>query len=244
MKIAGIVDNSTIDYPGKNCAVIYLCGCDFRCPWCHNKQLVLEDPEMCKEVNIKDVIKRINENFLIDGVCITGGEPLMTLEGLVLIKALKANRSIVKIDTNGSYTDNLAKILDSVDFISMDIKAPFEKYSQAIGVSDAYIIIENVKKSLELLKKVKTLKEARTTIVPGLNDSEEDMEKLSQIVKDHKFNLYTLQQFRPKNTIDPAFEAIPSPSYEQMKKLGQLAKKNLGIRVRIATSEHGFEYLA
>ena len=95
LNFAGIVDSSTIDYPGKVVAVVYLCGCDFRCPFCHNKDIVLSS-DSCKKLEIKEIIDKLKENFLIEGVCITGGEPLLqedTVEQCRTI-AKKENRSL------------------------------------------------------------------------------------------------------------------------------------------------------
>lgn len=240
LDFAGIVHSSTIDYPGKMCAVVYLAGCDFRCPFCHNKDLVTK--QICHEVDVSTVIEPLSNNFLIEGVCITGGEPLMQEETIKLIAGLRKNTPLmIKLDTNGSYPERLERVLPALSFVSMDIKAPFEKYSKAIGV-DATYIISNVQKSLGILKKCKFMKEARTTIVPGLNDTEEDIVEIAKIVAEYGFNIYSLQQFRPKNTLDPQYENIDSPSVDKMRSLAKLAKSHLpNVRVRVATLEHGFQ---
>jgi len=237
---AGIVHSSTIDYPGKMCAVVYLSGCNFRCPFCHNKDLVIG--EVSKKVNVEEIVQPLANNFLIEAVCLTGGEPLMQEEIVKLIAALRKNTPLnIKLDTNGSFPEKLEKVLPALSFVSLDIKAPFEKYDKVIGVDSSYII-SNLQKTLEILKKCKFIREARTTIVPGLNDTEEDISKIASIVNEYKFDLYTLQQFKPKNTIDPNYMNIPSPSLEQMRILGKLAKSMLPqTRVRIATLENGFE---
>jgi len=242
LDFAGIVDSSTIDYPGKHAAVIYLCGCDFRCPFCHNREVVFNDPKVCKKSTIEEIVQKIKENYLVEAVVITGGEPLLQEESLELLKTLKNLGIKIKLDTNGSYPDRLANIINILDFISIDIKAPIEKYGLAIGVSDSRKIIENVEKSWKLVKDAKILKEGRTTIVPGINDSEEDIVKITELVLKGGFNIYTLQQFRPKNTLDPKYEDKSSPDIEQMRSLGKIAKKYLpDCRVRIATLEYGFE---
>jgi len=240
LEFAGIVHSSTIDYPGKMCAVVYLAGCDFRCPFCHNKELVTK--EICEQVDVSKVIEPLANNFLIEGVCITGGEPLMQEETIKLIAGIRKNTPLmIKLDTNGSYPEKLERVLPALSFVSMDIKAPFEKYSQTIGVDAAYII-SNIQKSLDILKKCKFMKEARTTIVPGLNDTEEDIAKIAAIVAENRFDIYSLQQFRPKNTLDPQYENIASPSVEKMRTLAHIAKKYLpNTRVRVATFEHGFQ---
>lgn len=241
LDFAGIVDNSTVDYPGKICAVIYLCGCDFRCPFCHNKEVVFNDKNVCKKVSVDEIVEQIKNNFLIEGVVITGGEPLIQGDAVELIKKLKGVK-LLKLDTNASFPDILEKVIDTLDFISIDVKAPFEKYGLAIGSSNASEIIKNVQRSMNILNSNNVQKEARTTIVPGINDSEEDMIKMCEIVKSGGFGLYTVQQFRPANTLDPEYEKVPSPSSEKIRQLGKIAKKHLkDTRVRIATIEHGFE---
>lgn len=241
LNFAGIVDSSTIDYPGKIVAVLYLCGCDFRCPFCHNKDIVL-DSESCKKTPAEDIIQQLEENFLIDGVCITGGEPLLQEETIDLIRKLKNTRLSIKLDTNTSYPERLAKVIDMVDYIAIDVKAPIEKYGLATGLSDTSKIIESFKKSLEILKSSNIPIEARTTVVPGINDTEEDIIKICNMIANYDFNIYTLQQFRPKNTLDPGYEDKKSPTVEHMRNLAKIAKKYLpNTRVRVGTLEHGFE---
>lgn len=242
LNFAGIVDSSTIDYPGKVVAVVYLCGCDFRCPFCHNRDIVLNPEKFCKKIEIDDIVKQLEENFLIQGVCITGGEPLLQGETIDLIKKLKKTRLLVKLDTNTSYPEKLAEVINFVDYVAIDLKAPIEMYGLATGLSNTTEIIESLKKSLIILKNSKVSKEARTTIVPGINDKEEDIAKIANIVSEHGFDIYTLQQFRPKNTLDPEYENKESPSVEHMRKLGTVAKKILSnTRVRVGTLKHGFE---
>ncbi|MCD6477026.1 MAG: anaerobic ribonucleoside-triphosphate reductase activating protein [Candidatus Aenigmarchaeota archaeon] len=239
LNFAGIVDSSTIDYPGKHCAVIYLCGCNFRCPYCHNKDLVIKNERFCKTVEISEIVDKIKANYLIDAVVITGGEPLLQKDTIKLIDMLKSTKLPVKIDTNLSFPDMLKTVINRLDFISVDIKADLDNY---ISVVNANIDIDKIKKSLEILKQADIKKEARTTIVPGLTDSKELIEKIGYIVRDVGFDYYTLQQFRPKNTLDPKYENIEATSYEKMMELGKLAKKILpNTIVRIATLKNGFE---
>ncbi len=244
LDFAGIVDNSTVDYPGKLSAVIYLCGCDFRCPFCHNREVVFNDLNVCKKYDVDSIVEEIRNNFLIEGVVLTGGEPLMQSDSIELLTKLKGVK-FLKLDTNASYPEALEKAIGLVDFIAIDVKAPYEKYGLAIGVEDDSAIVENVKKSMIILKGADVKKEARTTIVPKINDLEEDMIKMCGIVKSGGFELYTIQQFRPANTLDPMYQAVPSPDVEQMRILGKIAKENLpNVKIRISTIEHGFENIS
>lgn len=244
ISIGGILDHSTLDYPDKVCAVVYTCGCPFRCPWCHNKDLVL--CKNCRDVEIDQIIKQLKQNFLINSVCITGGEPLMQNSAIDLVKEIKDKTELhVKIDTNGFYPEILEEALPFLDFVSIDVKAGLnENYGGVIGLQENDMIIDKIKKSLNILKKFKNPKEVRTTIVPGLIDSKKDIRDIADSIKDIKFNIYTLQQFRGKTTIDPEFEKLPSPKREEILKLGRIAKKELPeVKVRIATEENGFEWI-
>ena len=241
VKFAGIVDNSTLDFPGKVSAVVYLCGCPYRCPWCHNPELVKE--EGCEEIEIDNIVVGLKENFLIDAVCVTGGEPLMQENTIELLKSIKENtKLLLKIDHNGFYPDKLREALKYLDFFTTDVKAPLnEKYGKVTGLSGWEEVVKRVKQSHEILKQWNGKKEARTTIVPGLHD-EDDVREIAKIVKDVGFEFYILQQFRPNKTLDPDFEKKKSPSLEEMRKLGKIAKEILpDIMVKIVTQENGFE---
>lgn len=245
INIAGIIDHSTVDYLGKISAVIYLCGCNFRCPWCQNRDLVLCN--RCYKEDIKKILKKINQNFLINSVSITGGEPLMQTEVVDLLKAIKSDTGLlIKIDTNGYFPENLKRSLNYLDFITIDVKAPLnERYGKVVGISGkCKDIVEKIKKTLSILKEWRNPKEVRTTIVPGLIDSEDNIRKIAKIVNKNKFNYYTLQQFRARITLDPEFEKIRSPTRDEMLKLGKIAKEELSkTKVQIVTLEGGFEVI-
>lgn len=244
IRFAGIVDHSTLDYPGKSAAVLYLCGCPLRCPWCQNRELVLEE-ENCREIDIDFIMEMLKENFLVDAVSITGGEPLMQKATIELMKRIKSDtKLLLKIDTNLYFPETLGDSLQYLDFFSTDIKAPLdESYGRAAGLPDHWEgIVSRVKKSLEILKGWDKKKEARTTIVPGLIDSEEDIEEIARVVSDTGFSLYTLQQFRAERTLDSSYERIGSPTPELMQELGRAAKKHLpDTKVQIVTEKNGFE---
>ncbi len=244
IKFAGIVDNSTIDYPGKLCAIIYLHGCPYRCPWCHNAELVTGEGNW-SEISIDEIIRQLKDNFLIQAVCVTGGEPLMQAETIELLKNIKEETDLLlKIDTNGYFPDRLDKALGYLDFLTMDVKAPLdERYGEVVGLPEEWKkIVGNVKKSLEKIKRWNKDAEARTTIVPGLIDKKEEIEEVIEVVKDAGFKQYTLQQFRAEKTLDQAYGKIMSPSLESMQELGRIAKKHMPKeRIKIVTQQNGFE---
>jgi pyruvate formate lyase activating enzyme len=241
IKIGGIQDNSTIDYQGKVCSVLYLWGCPFRCPWCHNPELVTGNEY--KEESIEKIVEKIKENYLISAVSITGGEPLMQEYVIELLRLLRENTKLaIKIDTNCYFPEILEKALPFLDRIATDIKAPYDKYGKAIGIEKTKHIIEKIKKSHELLRKWNKPIDARITIVPGINDSAEDIKEVTKVANHIGAETLTLQQFRSGKTLDDSFANLDSPSHEDMKKLASEAKKiakNMGVF--IVTSENGFE---
>lgn len=244
INFAGIVDHSTIDYPEKLSAVVYLCGCPYRCPWCQNAELVFNEGN-CKPTGIDRIIDQLNENFLIQAVCVTGGEPLMQKETIELLKGIKSETDLLlKIDTNGYFPERLKEVLPLLDFFTTDVKAPLsERYGEVVGLPDRWEkIVDRVERTLNILKKWNHQKEARTTIVPDMIDKKEEIIEIAKLVDDVGFTLYTLQQFRAERTLDPEYEKIQSPSPELMRELGRAAKEHLPkTRVQIVTQQNGFE---
>ena len=162
MKVGRIMDFSTVDYPGHPCAMIFLYGCSYKCPWCHNPELVIGTEY--NEMKTEEIVKKLKESLLIDAVCITGGEPLLQKETIGLLRKIKQEtKLLVKIDNNLYFPEQLEKALDYLDMISVDIKSTFENYKVATGSpEDLEKVIYNTKRSLSLLKNWSKLKEART----------------------------------------------------------------------------------
>ncbi len=247
---AGMLDFSAVDYPGKPCAIMFLCGCPFRCPWCHSPELALADPNSCVEKNIDEIVERLKQNFVISAVSITGGEPLMQPTTIELLKLIKTETTLLtKIDSNCYFPEQTEKALPFLDAISIDIKAPLtsEKYAVAVGKKDLENLIERIKQSHDLLKQWKTshpnfLIEVRTTIVPEINDKQEDIQQICQQINYIGADIYTLQQFRPTKTLATAYKAKKQPKREKIIALAKVAKSVLKkTKVRIVTEENGFE---
>lgn len=164
MKIGGFVKSSLINYPGKIAAVIFTQGCNFRCPYCHNPQLVypglFTDP-----VSFKSIFDFLKERRgLIEGVVFSGGEPTLQEELLEIICKVRSLGYAVKLDTNGSKPDVLAEVLPYVDYVAMDIKAPFgDAYARVCGVvMDDY----EIRRSMLLIRAAGLPYEFRTTLHP------------------------------------------------------------------------------
>ncbi|MBU2560040.1 anaerobic ribonucleoside-triphosphate reductase activating protein [archaeon] len=243
VQTGGITELSTVDYPGHVASVLYLCGCPFRCPWCQNFTIL--DKKNCQEVESDKIVEKILENQpLVNGVCITGGEPLQQLEGTIEIcRALKDADMDVKLDTNGFYPEHVKRILEFVDFIAMDIKAPLEgeKYAKATGRKDGKEQVEKLKQTLEIITKSDVEFEPRTTLVPTLIDSKEDILKIADSLKSYGINRYVLQQFRPEGgCLEAEYENYASLPRDYIMDLAREAKKILP-EILIRTKESGEE---
>jgi len=233
MQIGGLQKTTLIDFPGRVAATVFLYGCNFRCPWCYSPELVL--PEKIKrqpKIPEKDFFKFLKERRkLLDGLVLCGGEPTIHKDLPDFIKKIKKLGYLVKLDTNGSNPEMLKKLIDKklakrdslssltslpqsgsslIDYVAMDIKAPKEKYNEATGIK---VNIQNIQKSIDILKKDKVDYEFRSTIVPTVH-TKEDVIEMAKWIKGAK--RYYLQNFRPEKTIDPKFEKIKPYTQEYL----------------------------
>ena len=195
MDLKGFLDVSFVDWDGKVCSVVFLSRCNFRCPFCHNVNLVLY-PETLETIPFEIIEKNLKrQKDWIDGVCITGGEPTLNSTLPDLCSKIKKMGFLVKLDTNGTNPTMLKELVDSklVDYIAMDIKAPLtlEKYSKATDVNTEKLL-ENVKKSIQILKESNIDYEFRTTVVPTLHKVD-DVKQICQSLQGCK--KYVLQEF-------------------------------------------------
>jgi len=213
MLISGFTPLSLIDWDGHPSAVIFLHGCNFRCPWCQNKGLVLSTKKL-KGLNKKDVLQHI-EGFgnYIDHICITGGEPTINNGLMDFIRKIKYMGYKVKLDTNGTNSNVIAEAVCNVDFIAMDIKAPLtpRKYSKATGIKIDEVHLIKIINSIDIIRdfsdKYGLDYEFRTTVVPGFH-TPKDIEQIAKYaIKGAK--RYVIQNFHPCDTlIDPHLESI------------------------------------
>ena len=228
MEIKGFFDLSLVDWDGKLSCVIFLPSCNFRCPFCHNTNLVLH-PERGETIpfgRIEDYLK--NRRDWIDGVCITGGEPTLHGDLPDLCSKLKEMGFLVKVDTNGTNPTMVKELMDKglIDYIALDIKAPLtvEKYSKATGIK-ADKLLGKVKKTAKILLKSKMDYEFRTTVVPTLHEKE-DIKEICDAIEG--CNKYVLQKFDVslgKTTIDPDFTKLKPFTDEEMKTFLTITQK-------------------
>jgi pyruvate formate lyase activating enzyme len=202
--IKSFLGTSAIEYPGKISSVVFIGGCNLRCPFCYNTDLVLpEIVEKLSDIPENEVIKKLKERKgFIDGVSFTGGEPLLAAGLIAFIKRVREEVGIeVKIDTNGTLPERLKAVLPFVDYISMDIKSSPEKYPIATGNNTEF---EKVEESIEIIKNTENY-EFRTTMVPGIVEKI-DLKKISEKIGYVK--KYVIQGFKNRKTLSPKFSGI------------------------------------
>ncbi len=190
MMIGGLQETSLLDYPGKIAAIIWTVGCNFRCPFCYNKQLVFSETEEMPLQTIFDFLEK--RRGKLDAVSITGGEPLLHEEIYEFIRAIKEKGYLVKIDTNGTFPQRLEKLLVDclIDYVSMDVKATKEKYTQVAGIP---VDFSSIERSIQIIQKNAPEYEFKTTVVPRFH-KKADILQIAQRLQGSK--RYYLQQFK------------------------------------------------
>jgi pyruvate formate lyase activating enzyme len=228
MEIKGYTDVSFADWDGKISSVIFLPNCNFRCPFCHNLNLVI-NPEKLDTIALEYLNDQLDrKRGWIDGVCITGGEPTLHSDLPELCSQLKKMGFLVKVDTNGSNPHILKDLIRNkkIDYIAMDVKAPLtvEKYSNAIGVKPEKML-ENVKESVEILLASNMDYEFRTTVVPSLNYVEDIEQICRRLVGCRKYVLQKFDISLGKETINPEFKKLEPFTNKEMLKFLDAARK-------------------
>lgn len=225
MQIKGFVGVSLSDWDGKVSSVIFLPGCNMRCPFCYNTKLVLHSDKM-PTVELSRIENYLKKNRKwIDGVVITGGEPTIHMDLPVLCKKMKELGVLVKLDTNGTNPTLIVELLDEglIDYVAMDVKTSLslEKYSKASGVI-ANLFLEKIKQTIDTLLSRGMEYEFRTTTVPNLHGIV-DIEEICQKIKGCE--KYALQNFKANTeTIDPKFQSLKPFSKAEMESFQKTAQ--------------------
>ena len=190
MKIGGIQKISLLDYPDCISAIVWTPDCNFRCPFCYNKNLVEGKVELIPEEEVLSFLKK--RKGLLEGLVVSGGEPLLQEDIVDFVEKVKKLDYLIKIDTNGMFPDKLKELIDKklIDYIAMDIKAPKNKYSILAGVN---VTIKKIEQSIDLIKNNAPDYEFRTTFVPELLKKEDIIEIAKWLKGANKF---FLQQFK------------------------------------------------
>ncbi len=209
---------SLLDYPNKISIVVFLYGCNLRCPYCHNPELVIEKYDVSKVISEKQVL-----NFLrkrqgkLDGVVITGGEPLLHKELLDFVKKIKKLGFLVKLDSNGLLPSTLNKFIKSgyIDYVAMDVKYPLVGY---LKETDR----KNIEKSIDILRNSDVEYEFRTTYVKGIHNND-SVEEICKMINGAK--RYFIQNFREGKSIDSSLNSENSFTQKELKEFKKIAKK-------------------
>lgn len=232
MDFAGIISLTLLDYPSKTACTVFTSGCNFRCPFCHNSTLVL--PEMINSsaeqpVSEEELLKFLKKRSgLLDGICISGGEPLMDFDGLCsVLPKIKSLGYSVKLDTNGSFPDRLQKLIADglVDYVAMDIKNSFPHYAETIGIPN--FDIAPIKKSIDIIMSSSLDYEFRTTVLHEFHNKERISELCSGIKGASR---YFLQQF--KDTDNVIKKGLTPLSADEIKEMASAAQKFVPCEIR------------
>ncbi len=229
MKFGGWQKTSLIEYPGKVSTVLFTTGCNFKCPFCYNSDLVFCTDKI-QQIDEKDVLDTLSKRAkLYQAVIVTGGEPTMQNDLPGFFEEVKKLGLLTGLETNGTNPRMLKDLIESglVDYVAMDIKAPltWKKYSKAAGIKDK-ALIDNVKESVKIIMGSETDYEFRTTVVPKLH-TEDDILSIAASIKGAK--RYVLQQFTPKDTmIDAKLSGKNLFSCKQLNKIKAKMEGNFG----------------
>ena len=220
MLIGGVQKTSLLDFPDKISAIVFTQGCNFRCGYCHNPELIVlrNEPAGTKAGFLEFLISRKGK---LDGVVITGGEPCLQNDLIDFIKEIKAMGFLVKLDTNGTFPDRLQECLPYLDYIAMDIKAPLHKYSE---ITKLNINTDKIEKSINLIMNSGIDYEFRTTVVKS-QLTFEDFEDIGKLIKGAK--KYYLQKFVASKTLDEGMMSEKTYSNEDFEKIKLLLNVNI-----------------
>jgi pyruvate formate lyase activating enzyme len=213
--IKGHIETSFIDWPGFMAAVLFTGGCNFRCPFCHNPDLVINSTSL-STIPFRSVLRWLKaRQDWVDRVVVTGGEPTIHKTLPHTIEGLKEAGFHVKLDTNGSHPDMVRSLVEKglVDFVAMDVKGPLAAYRRFCGVDPD---IARIRETISFLVEGNVPYLFRMTVVPALH-REEDILRVAESLRGA--TRFVLQEFRPRNTLDPKFSAISPYTPEELRTL-------------------------
>ena len=231
MRISGIQKMTLLDYPGKIACTVFLSGCNFRCPFCHNGELLdTAHPVMEEEEFLAFLSKR---QGLLEAVCVSGGEPTLQPELAALLEKIKAMGYLIKLDTNGSRPEVLKELVSRglVDYVAMDIKNAPELYGQTAG---AIVHLDKVEESIRYLMEDQVDYEFRTTVITQLHDTEaiNRMGKwVASLVPGQKVKRWFVQPFVDRDTV--LFAGLTRPNDAQLSEfVGILSRFSIHSSIR------------
>lgn len=226
MILGGFQRLTLIDYPGKVASTVFTVGCNFRCPFCHNPELVLSSQFADNSGLEKDFFKFLKtRKGKIDAICITGGEPTIQKDLEGFIKKIKKLGFLVKLDTNGMRPDVLKKLFDLklLDFVAMDVKNQLKRYNKTIGAKN--LDKARIKLSADLIKNSGIPYEFRTTVVPGIHQMEDFVEIAKWL---QGARSYYLQEYRETKILDPKLKKKTKGKRISLEKIKKKIEKYFG----------------
>lgn len=224
---------SSLDYPGKMALVLFTPGCDLRCKFCHNPQLLKN--QHLSQWDIEEIMEEVENNMdFIDAIVLSGGEPLLHMEAAKsFIKQAKDSDLLVKLDTNGLHPKQTREIIGDIDYVAMDIKAPLDKYYK---ISDIYPsnTEEIINETINIIKDNNVFLECRTTYVPKLLEPGD----ITELTRNLKCDRYTLQQFRNRVTLDASLSVYEEPNPEYLREILENLETNIP-EIRLKSRQFG-----
>ena len=221
MRIQGLQKLTLLDYPGKTACTIFLSGCNFRCPFCHNTPLLTADAAdgMAEEELLAFLKKR---QGLLDGVAVTGGEPLLRPDLPQLLEKIKALGYVIKLDTNGAFPERLEAVVCAglADYVAMDVKNSPARYAQTVGAAE--FDLAPIEKSVSFLLRGIVDYEFRTTAVAEFHDDASFLSLADWLAGARR---YYIQRFQPRDTVLRA--GLSAPTEAQLRRWAELVRPKI-----------------
>ena len=222
---------SSVEFHGNMSLVLFMSKCPLACRYCHNVELLEDNTEK----SFEEITHEIDSSAdFLDAIVISGGEPLVQTDAVIeILRYVRQKGLKTKLDTSGIYPDKLKEILDLdlLDYVSLDVKTTFSKYRKITGANIGF----QVKKSMELINEAGVHLEIRTTYVPTLHTKKDIMNLVDEI----EAEVYTIQQFRNKNVLDPALEKVEVPNPHELADLAREIKPYFKGIVKVKSGEFG-----
>ncbi len=227
MKICGFMKTTLLDFPGRVACTVFTGGCNLRCPFCHNSELLgMDIPSEYTEEQIFDFLEK--RKHTLEGVAVTGGEPTLQKDLPEFIETIRSRFGLaVKLDTNGTNNRMLKELIDAglVDYVAMDVKSSVTNYAAVCGLTEDRINLPAIEKSRDILLRGRVPYEFRTTVVEGLH-SEEDFKEIGPWIEGCE--RYFLQAYKDAGNVLERGAGFSEPKKEQLLRYAELVRPYVG----------------